>query len=106
LLDRAVDISYEIKRFIDEQKFSVELSLSTDEFSATCSKIRDEKNSYWSLITAWNWSGIYAPKIKEEHIHQASNAAIDCVKQQDLQQGMLDYDAMPTSSFGVRPIWL
>jgi len=105
LPDRTVDIGYEIKRFIDEQKFSVGLSLSTDAFSAICSRIRDEKNAYWQLIKAWNWPGIYAPEIKEEHIHQASNAALDWAKQQDLQQGILERAALPTSSYGVRPIF-
>jgi len=103
LPDRTVQIIYDIKKFIDDQKIRVSLSLSTDIFTLSCSQIRNEPDDYMPFIRPWNWPGVTASEIREEHVHQASQMAIDWAKEQDLHQGLLDLAALPTDSFGLRP---
>jgi len=102
LSDRTVDIGYTIRRFPNDEKFSAPPALYTDEFSAACGWIRDRTNDSMHFIVPWNWPGIYAPEIREEHIHQASQQAIDWAKEQDLHQGLLDLAALPANAFGRR----
>jgi len=105
LPDRTVQIIYDIKRFTNDQKIRVTLSLSTDEFSSACSQIRNQPDDYMPFIRPWNWPGVTAPEIREEHIHQASQQAIDWAKEQDLHQGLIDLAALPTDAFGLKPLW-
>jgi len=103
LPDRIIDIIYDVQELFHRQKFRVILSVSTDEFSEACRKVQNDRERYSALIVARNWEGIYAPEIKEEHIHQASQQAIDWAKEQDLQQALLKHAALPTDAVGTGP---
>jgi len=106
LPDRTVEIFYGIHRATKYQKFGADLSLSTDEFSSVCSQIRNKHDDYMPLIRSWTGLDIRDPEmIKEEHIYQASQMAIDWAKEQDLHQGLLDLAALPTDAFGLHGIW-
>jgi len=76
------------------------LSTSTDKFISAYCYVENESDEYMPFIFAWNWPGVYAPEIKEEHIHQGSTAAIEWAKKQDLHQALLDYAALPTTVYG------
>jgi len=102
LSDRIVDISYGIKRFIDEQKFIASPCVCEDKFSAAYCYVENRTDNHVPFIVPWNFPGIYAPEIKEEHVHQASIAAIEWAKQQDLHQGLLDFAALPTTVYGTK----
>jgi len=86
LPDRIVGILYDVRKQLHDQKLSVVLSVST------------------ALIVAWNWEGICAPEIKEEHIQQASREAINWAKEQNLHQALLEHAALPTSTAGTGPV--
>jgi len=105
LPDRTVQIIYDIKRFPNDEKVRVALSLSTNIFTSACSQIRNQPDNYMPFIVPWNWPGVTAPEIREEHIHQASQQAIDWAKEQDLHQGLLDLAARPTNAISLRGIW-
>jgi|GEM_PF-3087381 len=72
LLDRTVDIGYIIRRYTHDEEFSASPVLYTGEFSAACSRIEDVPDDDMPFIVPWNWPGVTASEIKEEHIHQAS----------------------------------
>jgi len=105
LLDRTVEIGYIIRRFPHDEKFSASPALYTDEFSAACSRIENVPDDDMPFIVPWNWPGVRVPEIKEEHVHQASQMAIDWAKEQDLHQGLLAHAALPTTAFGLKPVW-
>jgi len=104
LSDRVVDIIYDVQELLHSQKFRIILSMSTEVFSTTYKKIRKKDKKYSPLIVAWNWEGIYAPEIKEEHIQQASREAINWAKKQNLHQALLEHAALPTSAAGTAPV--
>jgi len=103
LSDRVVDIGYEIKRFIDEQKLIASPCICTDEFTAAYCYVKNEPDDYVPFIVRWNFPSVCAPEIKKEHIHQASKAALDWAKEQNLHQGLLYWAALPTTGFGTKP---
>jgi len=103
LPDRAVDIGYGIKKFIDEQKLITSPYICTDEFTAAYCYVKNEPDDYVPFIVPWNFPDIYAREIKEEQVHQASKAALDWAKEQDLHQGLLYWAALPTTGFGTKP---
>jgi len=104
LSDRTVEIGYTIRRYTNDEEFSASPALYTDEFSAACSQIENERDDYsMPFIVPWNWSGVRVPEIKEEHIHQESQQAIDWAREQDLHQALLDYAALPTNAIGALP---
>jgi len=99
------DFFYTIHRATHYQKLGTMFSTSTDEFSTVCSQIGNDKEHYESLVVSWSGLDIRDPEfIKPEHIHQASQQAIDWSKEQDLYQALLDYAALPTSAPGSQPI--
>jgi len=104
LKDRTVEIGYIIRRFLHDEEFSASPALYTDEFSSTYNHIRDRSSGRTAFIVPWNWHGVRVPEIREEHVHQASQMAIDWAKEQDLHQGLLAHAALPTTAFGTRPV--
>jgi len=105
LSDRIVDIMYEIGRATRYQQFRSTLSVSTEIFSLVCSRIENERYSYAHLIAAWKGLDIRdAEMIRPEHIHQASQQAIDWAKEQDLDKALLDHAALPTNAPGTGPV--
>jgi|GEM_PF-735599 len=104
LFDKTVQLFYGVHRATKYQKFGADFSISTDEFSAVCSQIRSNGYNYWPLVVSWSGIDIRVPEIKEEHIHQASQMALDWAKEQDLHQALLNYAALPTTSPGTEPV--
>jgi len=105
LPDRIVDIMYGISRVTRYQKFSSILSASTRIFSSVYSQIGNERYGYSPIIVAWNGLDIRdAEMIRAEHIHQASQQAIEWAKEQDLDKALLDHAALATSAPGTGPV--
>jgi len=105
LPDRIVDIMYEISRATRYQQFSSILSVSTKIFSSVYSRIGNERDDYAPLIVSWKRLLIRdAVVIKEEHIHQISQQAIDWAKEQDLDKALLDHAVLPTNAPGTGPV--
>jgi len=105
LPDRIVDIIYGVSRATKYQQFSSSLSVSTEVFSLVYSRIGNERYSYAHLIAAWKGLDIRDTEmIRPEHIHQASQQAIEWAKEQDLHKALLEHAALPTSAPGTGPV--
>ena len=105
LADRDVQIIYGIRRSIDHQDFRSTLSTSTEAFSEACRAITGDKNRYSPLVRARNGIRMQAPEILEQHVRQAADEAISWSQVQDLQEGLRELSALPTTALGARPIW-
>lgn len=105
LPDRTIQIVYGLRKWSDYQEFSSTLSLSTDAFSSACGHIQHDNSTYTPLVRARKGLLFRAPEITKEHIQQAAEEAINWAKEQDLDQALLDYVALPTDAPGARPIW-
>jgi len=103
LPDRVVQIIYGIEKIRENQKFGSTLTLTTVEFSRACSEIHDKPGDT-PLISAWKGIDIRAPEILEQHIHQASNQAVEWARAQDLRKALHDHAALPTDAPGARPL--
>lgn len=105
LSDRIVDIIPDIRRVRGEQQLSISPTLSTSQFINSCQHIVAQKREYTPLARAWKSSRFKAPEILEEHVRQASEAAIAWAQGQDLDQALQEYAALPTTAPGARPVW-
>lgn len=105
LPDRVVQIVYGVRKYGGEQQFEATLSLTTESFSSACFEIRDRGGKSTPLVRSRSGLVTQVPVVLEEHVRQASGEAIAWAKDQDLDKALREYEALPTTAPGARPVW-
>lgn len=103
LSDRTVSIGYIARQLIKEQLLNFSPSVTNDAFYKASAYIRGIKDGY-SIISAWSGIEVRASEITEAHVRQLSDEAIAWAQAQDLEKGLSDLAALPTTCTGTRPI--
>lgn len=104
LPDRTVQMLYGIRSFKDGKQFEASVSVSTENFSHAFYLIRGIKGKFIGMIRFNQSPRIKSPQLENDHILEATDAALAWARQQDLHAALLKHAAIPFEPRGTGPV--